>query len=162
MRSVTAGSLVTRSRSYSSLSFGKFPSWQQALHTRWSLHQPTPPGPRSTDAPAQSRAAMISVFTKLWDQLLCRGKLAPIAMCVPPHHGLSLGAPGCLPGSSAGQGVLTTRGPTPGGLSGELHRPGSIGEGSCGSQAPWETAGHRAHALAFWGPRCPGPKATAP
>lgn len=62
---------------------------------------------------------MISVFTKLWDQLLCRGKLAPIAMCVPPHHGLLL-APGRLPGSSVGREALTTRGPTPGGLSAGL------------------------------------------
>lgn len=76
---------------------------------------------------------MISVFTKLWDQLLCRGKLAPIATCVPPHHGLPL-APGRLPGSSAGRGALTTRGPTPGGLSAGLDPQvkGLVVRGPCG------------------------------
>ena len=55
---------------------------------------------------------MISVFTKLWDELLCRRKLAPIAMCVPVHHGLPLAA-GCLPGSSAEWVALTCEGTHP-------------------------------------------------
>lgn len=66
-------------------------SWLPALAAGSSCHgrglvlrQPTPPGLRHRGAHAE-QCAMISVFTRLWDQLLREGKLAQIAMCLTAH-----------------------------------------------------------------------------
>lgn len=94
------------------------------------LRQLVPPRPWNTNAPAQSSVAMISVFTRLWDQRLSQEKISPKLPCASrPTVGCQL-AQECLPASSgwAGSRYLQVR------LGEPLRALGSEGRGQRGSR----------------------------